>query len=197
MATQAALSGRLRVDTSEILTLQPMIASTALFMKHREMPHDEPGKVADTNGVSVRVWPAFFKMIASDRHGILLHEYLHGAYAHPMRAVKLKRKLGDKYRHRTFNIAADAIINEGIKRNRDQQLTLPNGSIQLSVLNEQAEAIIRLTGLELDIDRMKNLGKLSVEWLYNVLIALDDAAQDHCKKSQPGACRGTAPALRH
>lgn len=186
MSTQSSLSGRLRVDTSEILTLQPMIASTALFMRHREMPHDEPGKIADTNGVNVRIWPAFFEMVASDRHGILLHEYLHGAYAHPMRAVKLKRKYGEKYQHRTFNIAADAIINEGIKRNRDQQLTLPNGSVQLSVLIDQAEAIIRLTGIELDIDRMKNLGKLSVEWLYNVLIALQEAAQIHCQTPESG-----------
>lgn len=185
MASQPQLSGRLRVDTSEILTLQPMIASTALFMRHREMPHDEPGKIADTNGVNVRVWPCFFQMKASDRHGILLHEYLHGAYAHPMRAVKLSRKLGEKYRHRVFNIAADAIINEGIKRNRDQQLTLPNGCVHLPSLVEQAEAVIRLTGVEIDIERMKNLAKLSVEWLYNVLVALEDSAQDHCKKPGP------------
>lgn len=165
---------------SRILVEQPMVASTALFMEHRERTRCEPGMVACTDGRTVTIWPSFHEMVQAERLGVLLHEYLHVAFAHPLRGAKLRRRLGDAYRHDVLNVAADAIINEGIRKGGRATIRLPAGGIELIKLADMAEKICALTGLDVDHQRMRKVAKLTMEWLYDALVRLRDAAEAAC-----------------
>ena len=154
-----------------------MIASTALFMRHVDHADGTERQVAATDGRTVMFWPRFRTYRTSDRLGIMLHEYMHAAFAHPLRAVRMRRRHGALYRHDVMNVAADAIINQGIRNASGRKVTLPDDGIKLSVLVDQAQAVQALTGVEVDLQRMANLGKLSLEWLYDLLIRLIAAAE--------------------
>lgn len=180
MASAARTQGALRADMSNILVLEPMIASTALFMKHQEVAEDVPGHVAATDGRKVVIWPAFHAMKREERAAVLLHEYLHAAFAHPLRALKLKLKLGSAFRKDILNIAADAIINEGIRNSGSAKIVLPEDGVKLQKLAEQAKAIVDLTGVKVDHERMKSVGKLTLEWMYDALVRLEEAARPQC-----------------
>jgi len=190
--------GGLRADMSNILVQEPMIASTALFMEHRSMTLDEPGSVACTNGTAVTVWPAFHRLQQAERAGVLLHEYLHAAFAHPLRGVKMKRRLGSSYRHDIMNVAADAIINEGIRNGARRTIKLPEGGIVLADIAKQAEAVVALTGAKVDHSRMTKVGTLTLEWMYDALFRLEEAAKAHRDQNDdraqgPAGDDGTAP----
>lgn len=190
-ATRPPVSGVLRKDMSDLLVIQPMISMNALFMRHETMADGGPGDVAATNGRSVFIWPRYFGYVASDRLGILLHEYLHAAFAHPLRALKLRRRHGAAFRMDVLNVAADAIINKGIQNTigrttgsrRTGALTLPDGLVSLDTLVRQADAVVALTGVKVDTKRMASLETLTLEWLYATLMTLLDAAN---------ACMATA-----
>lgn len=177
-------SGRLRGDMADVLQRQPMIASTALFMRHVEHPTGQPGEVAATDGRTVAIWPAFFAFAPDERVGVLLHEYLHAAFAHPLRGLKMRRRLGAEYRHDVMNVSADAIINEGISKGA-RGVRLPAGGVELAKLAAQAKAVVDLTGVTVDLERMGNVGRLTLEWLYDVLVKLEKAAREHF---QPPPC---------
>lgn len=153
-----------------------MIGSTALFMRHVAHPEGRPDQVAATDGRSVYFWPEYFKFGLGDRLGVLLHEYLHAAFAHPMRGMRLRRRFLEAFNETIFGVAADAIVNEAIKRGTSSRIGLPEGCIELAKLLEQAKAIVKLTGLQVDIDRMQHINKLSVEWLYETFVKLFSAA---------------------
>lgn len=198
VTTATKTHGGLRADMSNILVQEPMIASTALFMDHRSMTEDQPGMVACTNGTAVTVWPAFHRFQSAERAGVLLHEYLHAAFAHPLRGVKMKRRLGKAYRHDVMNIAADAIINEGIRNGARKTIKLPEGGIVLGDIARQAEAVVALTGVAVDHVRMTKVGTLTLEWLYDALFRLEEAAKAHRDQErecadEPGAKDDDAP----
>lgn len=187
MTTTATRVGpRLRSDMSRILVEQPMVAATALFMEHRERTHHEPGMVACTDGRTVTIWPSFHEFVEAERIGVLLHEYLHVAFAHPLRGAKLRRRLGAAYRHDVLNVAADAIINEAIRKGGRATIRLPAGGIELVKLADMAEKICALTGVEVDHRRMRNVAKLTVEWLYDALMWLREAAETACAGADAG-----------
>lgn len=178
--TQAArTSGHFRRDMMGVLTRQPMIASTALFMKHVEETTDAPGKVACTDGRMVHVWPAFHRYDQAERYGVLMHEYMHAILQHPLRAMRLKLRYGKEFRHDIMNIGADAIINKGIKTGiaRDKTVRLPDDGVCLDKIQAQAQAIVELTGVKVDYKRMGTVGKLSLEWMYDALLRLEQAAK--------------------
>lgn len=183
MASAPLANSPLRADMSNILVLEPMIASTALFMKHQEVDKDKPGHVAATDGERVLIWPAFHRKRKEERAAILLHEYLHVAFAHPLRAMKLKMRLGSAFRMDILNVAGDAIINEGITNGRKtNKLELPDDGVKLQKLAEQARAIVEMTGVKVDHERMKTVGKLTLEWLYDALVRLEEAARNECSR---------------
>lgn len=174
--------GRLRRDMSGVLTRQPMIASTALFMKHVDQARGGPTEVAATDGRNVYIWPAFHAYGQAARYAILLHEYLHAILQHPLRGMKLKRRYGPSFRADILNIGADAIINEGILNGtgRDKSFILPDDCVKLKTIARQAKSIVELTGVKVDHERMAKVGKLSIEWMYDALIRLEEAAKKHC-----------------
>lgn len=180
-------NGVVRKDTSDLLVIQPMISMNALFMRHEIMATGGPGEVAATNGKSVFLWPEYFKYQSSNRLGILLHEYLHAAFAHPLRAIKMKRRYGAAFRMDVLNIAADAIINKGIditinrsaSSRKAKVLTLPEDLVCLDTIVKQAQAIVALTGVDVDTKHMAQIEKISLEWMYEMMMRLLDAAKKH------------------
>lgn len=192
----AASNGILRKDTSDLLVMQPMISMNALFMRHENIAAGKPDDVAATNGSSVFIWPRYYEYKASDRLGILLHEYLHAAFAHPLRAVKLKQRYREAFRMDVLNIAADAIINKGIEISmgrtsgprKTSNITLPDGLVELDEIVKQAKAIVALTGVDVDTDRMSKIDKLTLEWLYAMMMRLREAATEYeCQAANDNA----------
>lgn len=176
-----------RSEMTMLLTEQPMIGSTALFMKTVAHQTGLPHEIAATDGRTIQFWPPFFAYQLGDRLGILLHEILHAVFAHPLRGMRLRLKLGASYRHEIMNIAADAIINAGIKAGTSSRITLPSDGVDLNVLAQQAKAIVALTGVKVDHERFGQLSKLSVEWLYDALVRLLEAAEAHRNSCEGGA----------
>lgn len=174
----------LRADMSNILVQEPMIAATALFMEHVDNPQTGTGDIAMTDGRRVTVWPDFHALRGNERAGVLLHEYLHVAFAHPLRGMRLKLRLGVAYRHDIFNVAADAIINEGIRKGSKRSIDLPKGGVDLQELAEQAKAIVELTGVKVDHARMRQVGRITLEWMYDALVRLEEAAQAGCSQGE-------------
>lgn len=191
MASAARSNSPLRGDMSNILVLEPMIAFTALFMEHRDIQHDAPGHVAATDGRQVTVWPAYHRMRTEARAAVLLHEYLHAAFAHPLRAMKLRLRLGAAFRMDVLNIAADAIINEGVRHMNNAKIVLPDDAIKLQTIAEQAKAIVELTGVDVDVERMKSVGRLTLEWMYDAMMRLEEAARSACGGGGEGADGGS------
>lgn len=177
----------IRVDMSNILILQPMIASTALFMKHVTHNDDGEGRVASTNSKTVHVWPAFFRYTTEERLAILLHEYLHAAFAHPLRAKRLQIRLGKEYNHNIFNVAADGIINEGISKASNARIKLPEDGVRLKDIHEMVEKVCKAISLEVDLKRILDVSKITVEWLYDLLSKLHSACQQACEGCQDNA----------
>lgn len=187
-----------RPEASRLMQLVPHISSTALFMKNRLIDSGPANDVAATDSLSVFFWPAFFLQYDKpQRTFILLHEYLHGAYAHPQRGGLMHRRLGNKYSDQVFGIACDGIVNAGIMGDtmlsNSRDIATPPDLITLAKLHEYAQAVVAFTKrTDIPIDRMREISKLSVETLYGILIELRDAAQsamDACP--QDGQGKGT------
>lgn len=188
-----------RPEASRLMQLVPHISSTALFMKNRLIENGSDGDVAATDSVAVFFWPAFFlRYDKPQRTFILLHEYLHGAYAHPQRGGLMHRRLGDRYSDQVFGIACDGIVNGGIMGDtmltNSRDISTPPDLVTLAKLHEYAQAVVAFTKrTEIQIDRMREISKLSVETLYAILIELRDAAQeavDGCEGGGDGKGKG-------
>lgn len=172
---------------SKIVTYEPVIASTCLFMEHREITYREEGRVANTDGQVVKVWPAYFDYIEAEQVGVLLHEYIHVILSHPERMERLRRKDPLGYDHQSANIAADCIVNEGmIKGSKARyndgtgpvgRMALPAGCVRLEKIVAQAKEIEAITGIEVGTDIMGQISKITLEWLYNAFLKLKKAAE--------------------
>lgn len=112
-------------ESAKVLELFPHFGSTALFKKHVKQ---EVGAIAATDGRTVYLSPRFFTLARNERHGVLLHEYLHCVLSHPQRAGILRLTEGAEFCLKTLNVAADALINHVIRleaRRRSRHLALP------------------------------------------------------------------------
>lgn len=181
-----------REEASRLMQLVPHISSTALFMKNRLVDRGGHSDVAATDSNSVLLWPAFFiRYSKSQRTFILLHEYLHAAYAHPQRGGLLRRRLKERYSDEAFGIACDGIVNAAIMGDRmlgnARDISVPDDLITLQGLYEYAQAIVKLTKrTDIPIDRIRDISKLSVETLYAILIDLKEAAEQKMKGCENG-----------
>lgn len=112
-------------EAAKVLELFPHFGATALFKKHTKT---EIEPLAATDGTTVYLSPRYFGLARSERHGVLLHEYLHCVLSHPQRAGILKLAEGLEFCGKTVNVAADALINHVIRREaqrRSRHLALP------------------------------------------------------------------------
>lgn len=186
-----------RAEASWILQRYPHIASTTLYMKNVVAPEGTAAQVAATDGKSLFLWPAFWTVFTEIeiRRAILLHEYYHAVLAHSFRARRLRLKLGERFDPKLFNIAADAIINSAIRAEiraaGRSGLKLTDDFIYLEALRKEAAAIVKLTGANIDLAPLDELGSLSVERLYAILEELRSASSSpHCLSASGDGAQG-------
>ena len=170
-----------RTEASVVMRNAPFIGAHALFIRH--VVHDEgaPHQVAATDSDTVWTWPAFYlNYTAPERAGILLHEYLHVAYAHPQRGAILQQRLGREYVDGAFGMATDMLVNGAIRTTFARSkawICLPEDAILAEQQIEAGRAIQRLTGIDLKTSRLEKTSKLSVETIYAILIEFRNAAR--------------------
>ena len=100
----------------------PFLAHLAMALRWRMDPSVE---TACTDGVEVRVSPAFFGgLTPHERAGLIAHEALHCALRHSHRAVRLVRTPADAA---LYNVCADIVVNGALDR---AGLVLPKGAIR-------------------------------------------------------------------
>lgn len=116
--------------------------------------------MAWTDGKSAFYTKQFDELPAlEEKVGVVAHETWHCAFQHPNRARKLQKENVD-FKPFIFNLAADAIINEGLN-NQGSWLQLPKGCVEITSLLKEC--------IDEEITGDEALAKYSVELLYKVL----------------------------
>ncbi len=85
-------------------------SSLSLWCHH--VDDDGLEHAAATDGRTVFYSRAFESFTLAEQQGVAAHELSHVAWCHQSRAKQLRSRFGSDYRHKIFNIATDAIINE-------------------------------------------------------------------------------------
>lgn len=107
-------------------------ASWSIWCKHEDS--DAPVAPAWTDGKTIFYGKDFEGFTFDEKVGVAAHEIFHVAFRHPARGLALRSRLGSDYRHKTFNIAIDAIVNETLKA---AGYTLPKSAIYLTTVLEK------------------------------------------------------------
>ncbi len=94
----------------KISELDVAFSSMSIWCQHRDS--DARTNLAWTNGKTVYYGPGFSELILDEQRGVAVHEIFHIALRHISRGKALHARFGADYRHKIFNIATDAIINE-------------------------------------------------------------------------------------
>jgi predicted metal-dependent peptidase len=89
----------------------PAVAALALWCDHRDA---EDGPAAETEGSVIRYGPAFAALAPHEQSGLAAHHVLHVALRHGARMDGMALRLGERFDADTFNLAADAIVNEAL-----------------------------------------------------------------------------------
>jgi predicted metal-dependent peptidase len=109
---------RVRAALSTIIEKSPGMAALALWVGHIN------GKTDEINGIKTPAWtnskvicynPSFSKISARGQVGVAAHEIMHVALRHPHRAYKMWLSIPN-FNFALANIAADCIINDGLRR---------------------------------------------------------------------------------
>ena len=88
----------------------PAFAALSLWCRHRD--DDTPGLLADTDGTTIRYGLRFDGLPLAEQIGIAAHQILHSALRHPARADSFAARFGAAHDPESYNIAADAVVNE-------------------------------------------------------------------------------------
>ena len=130
----ASVPTRMGPDLRSAIERHPALAGLALWVAFAD--RDEPGLIAATDGRTVWAGQSYAGYSEKERVFILLHELLHVALAHPLRARQL-RKRHDDFDALAYNIACDALINAALEG--AVGLVAPSDSIALQPLLTQLE----------------------------------------------------------
>ena len=127
-----AHSQRAQIALSKLAEEDPAYGSWALWCKH--IDSDQPIAPAWTDGKTVFYGADFEGFTNKEKEADAAHELTHVAFRHPARGIALYRRLGPSYKHKTFNIAIDAITNEML---RAAGYRLPKSAIFLTDVLEK------------------------------------------------------------
>lgn len=127
-----AHSQRAQIALSKLAEEDPAYGSWALWCKH--LDSDQPIAPAWTDGKTVFYGTDFEGFTNKEKEAVAAHELTHVAFRHPARGIALYRRLGPSYKHKTFNIAIDAITNEML---RAAGYKLPKSAIFLTDVLEK------------------------------------------------------------
>jgi predicted metal-dependent peptidase len=128
----------------------------------------EQNEWAYTDGKVVYAGKKFESLKDAERPGVVLHELLHVALAHPARFVRMRQQEGDSFDQLLANIAADAIINASIgviTKSYASRVTLPAFGISLGKLLKDHKLP------HADLPESEAVSKWSLESLYAALKA--------------------------
>lgn len=99
-----------------LVSMQQGMSIGMFALKHRHLPAPNSKEIAFTvNGVCY-YGPRFAQMDRPSQTFVVAHETLHNVLAHPQQGAILYKRYGKNFHFRTFNIAADAIINYCLER---------------------------------------------------------------------------------
>ena len=141
-----------------LMEKSPAVASLLLWAQHLDSPPD----MGATGTDGKRIW--YDENFAARNLGqqcfIVAHEVLHIALCHPTRARRVSRREGADFNHHLWNIACDALINEGLAIQSRWMETPPDG-----IRMAKVEEALKKNGF----DGKLTTEKLDVETLYDLL----------------------------
>jgi predicted metal-dependent peptidase len=91
--------------------VDPAMAALALWCAHRDV---DTGPAASTSGQEIRYGPAFETLPRHEQIGLAAHHILHAALRHSARLDAMAARQLDRFDPPTWNLAADAIVNEAL-----------------------------------------------------------------------------------
>lgn len=117
---------RAQLPLTKLAETDLAFASWALWCKHTDSA--ENIAPAWTDGKTIFYAKPYESFTNDEKIAVAAHEITHVAFRHPARGTALYKRLGPDYKHKTFNIAIDAITNEMLKA---AGYKLPKGCIFL------------------------------------------------------------------
>jgi len=148
-------SQRAALATGFLAESDPALASLALWCDIR----DAVGETR-THGDTIVIGEEFAALPLREQIGILGHHILHVALRHGARMRGMRQRLGKSFADETYNLAADAMVNEVLEKAGH---ALPRPAVTLETLLSEV--------LHEDTDRA--LSSWDADRLYMALIALD------------------------
>ncbi|MCX7299617.1 MAG: VWA-like domain-containing protein [Rhodobacterales bacterium] len=91
--------------------VDPAMAALGLWCTHRDV---DTGPTASTYGQEIRYGPAFDSVPRHEQIGLAAHHILHAALRHSARLDAMAARQLDHFDKATWNLAADAIVNEAL-----------------------------------------------------------------------------------
>lgn len=95
--------------------------------------------VAATDGVTLYLSPLFFRLSIKSQMAILIHELSHVIQAHPARQKDFAH--GDPERAKTFNIAADALVNAVVEKLLDSDVLAKLSNELSDIFNTSVDVV--------------------------------------------------------
>ncbi len=104
-------STRARAALQALAERDPAIGALSLWCAHRDV---EDGPAAATQGTTIRYGPGFDALPRHEQEGLAAHHILHAALRHSARMEAMAARQPDRFDAETWNMAADAIVNEAL-----------------------------------------------------------------------------------
>ena len=126
----------------------PALAALSLWCRHRD------GAETQTTGTTITYGPDFTTLAMHEQIGLAAHHILHVAFRHPARLADLQERLGGGFDPETYNLAADAVVNEALLC---ADHALPRPAVTLTALLSKAlgKTLTPQAALaEWDVDRL-------------------------------------------
>lgn len=111
-AASGSHSARASAALQALGEADPAMAALSLWCDHRDT--DADGPAARTVGSVIRYAPAFDTLPRHEQIGLAAHHILHVALRHTARMQAMQARMGERFDAETYNIAADAIVNEAL-----------------------------------------------------------------------------------
>lgn len=115
-AAAGSHSARASVALQALGEVDPAMAALSLWCDHRDTDDDATADApaARTIGSVIRYAPAFETLPRHEQIGLAAHHILHVALRHTARMQAMLARMGERFDADTYNIAADAIVNEAL-----------------------------------------------------------------------------------
>lgn len=177
-----------------LLLFQPYMIGLAFSLKHIKAGSakegsiaKDPGLIACTNGTTIWYGENYDKCEQPEKNFIYLHELMHGVFRHSDRTLLIMLQRGS-VNALMANIAADAIINEGIKSDsalHGAQFSMPKAfpGITMAVIHEMVGEVIKIVDEPvISSYDPKALGGQQMEVIYDWLMWALEAMKRHREK---------------